>query len=251
MSENLNKVLQFLNNYKVETGCRGIVLGISGGKDSTVVAMLAKKVWGKNVFGVLMPNGEQADIEDSYKVVEALDLDYLRVNIGEAYKALLGEFVLGDDIDLLTAKAKTNIPPRLRMTALYAIAQSKGYRVAGTGNASERYIGWFTKWGDGACDFNPLANLTCSEVVDLGLELAEEFGIDPELIKKVPADGLTMRSDEDNFGFTYKDLDTIIRHGTAAVRIGWVSQEVFDKIEKLHAAAHHKLELPVTALAEN
>ena len=161
-------IINFLKKYKEDTGASGVVLGISGGKDSTVVAMLSTLVWGyDNVFGVIMPNGEQKDINDSIEVCETLDIPYTIVNIENSYKDILNQ-IHGVEI---TDKAKTNIAPRLRMTTLYAIAQSLGYRVIGTGNASERYIGWFTKFGDGGCDFNPIANLTCTEVIELGKEL--------------------------------------------------------------------------------
>ena len=167
------KIINWLNEYKETTNCKGVVLGISGGKDSTVVAMLSKLVFGDEVFGVIMPNGIQKDIDDAIKVCETLYINYRIVNINDAYKGLLDsiEYCPGLASLEITDKAKTNIPPRLRMTTLYAIAQTLGYRVIGTGNASERYIGWCTKFGDMACDLNPIAHLTCKEVIKLGLQL--------------------------------------------------------------------------------
>lgn len=246
MSKNLDQVLEFLENYKKKTNCRGVVIGISGGKDSTVVAMLAKKVWGDKVLGVLMPNGEQKDIKDSLQVVNTLGISYKIVNIGEAYNALLSAISASDNSLEITNKAKTNIPPRLRMTTLYAIGQSLGYRVIGTGNASEAFLGWFTKFGDGAYDFNPIADLTCTEVIELGLELAEEFALDSRLIAKAPADGLTGHSDEDNFGFTYKALDSYIKfhvHGDGELL---ATPEECEAIRLMHVLSEHKRRLPVT-----
>lgn len=245
----LREVLAWLEDYKKHTGCKGVVLGISGGKDSTTVAMLATKVWGRDVVGVLMPNGVQADIEDSRAVCDCLELRNITVNIGNAFGGLCDEInrqlaIHGAEI---TPKTKTNIPPRLRMTTLYAVAQSLGYRVIGTGNASEGYVGWTTKFGDGACDLNPLGNLTCSEVVALGTELAEEFGLPMKYVQKTPSDGLSDRSDEDNFGFTYRQLDAFMVDGCDAKIDGeLIPEEIREKIGAMHAMSAHKRALPRT-----
>lgn len=228
-----DRIIQWLEKYKKLTNCKGVVLGISGGKDSTVVAMLAKRVWGDNVVGVIMPNGTQKDIDDAIKVCQVLNIEYKIINIKETYDALLKDMPIK-----ISDKSKTNIPPRLRMTTLYAIAQTLGYRVIGTGNASERTIGWTTKWGDSAYDFNPIACLTCTEVVRLGIELAKEFGLDETLVNKKPADGLTGKSDEDNFGFTYKQLDDWILLGTSG------NYEIDDKIQFLRERGMHKQSMP-------
>ena len=242
-----DRILTWLNNYKTKTNCRGVVLGISGGKDSTVCAMLAKKIWGNNMLGIIMPNGIQKDIDDAIQVCKVLDIPYKIVNIEKTYNEIIKAIEYPEDfsdteIDFsystISDKAKTNIPPRLRMTALYAVAQTLGYRVMGTGNASERFIGWFTKWGDGAHDFNPLAHLRCSEVIELGLELCTEYNLPESLIIKKPADGLTGKSDEENFGFTYNQLDTYIEEYTSGNQIADL------KIEQLHKLAEHKLRMP-------
>jgi NAD+ synthase len=207
------------------------VLGISGGKDSTVVAMLAKKVWGNNVVGVLMPNGAQKDISDSFAIVNTLNIDYRVCDISAAYNAITALTTPSD-------KACTNIPPRLRMTVLYAIAQTLGYRVIGTGNASEAYVGWTTKWGDSAYDFNPIANLTCTEVMEVGKALAAEFGLPEKYVVKTPSDGLSGKSDEDNFGFTYDTLDFYIRGGG-------INADIAEKIDQMHKITEHKRNMPV------
>lgn len=227
------KIIDWLNEYKETTNARGVVLGISGGKDSTVVAMLSKLVFGDNVLGVIMPNGVQSDIDDAITVCEILNIDYKIINIKRTYDSLLGDMPV-----TISDKAKTNIAPRLRMTTLYAVGQTLGYRVIGTGNASERYIGWCTKFGDMGCDLNPIAHLTCHEVIDLGLSLCDEFNIPTELILKKPADGLTNMTDEENFGFTYAELDNFIKTGTS----GNIEKDY--KIDRLHFFSQHKIQLP-------
>lgn len=242
----LNGILKWLNEFKQQTSCRGVVLGVSGGKDSTVVAMLAKKVWGKNVLGVLMPNTVQSDIADSLDIVKTLGIDYRVVNIGAAYDALLcgverptedGTAHDYNRMSAVSAQAKTNIPPRLRMTVLYSIAQTLGYLVIGTGNASEKYIGWTTKWGDSAFDFNPIGNLTCTEVRAVGAILAKEFGLDLKYVQKTPADGLSGKSDEENFGFSYDILDSYIAGEE-------VETPVAERIARMHKASEHKRKMP-------
>lgn len=247
-SRNIKNTLNFLTWYKETQGCSGVVLGLSGGKDSTVVAMLAQAVWGENVFALLMPNDTQKDLGDAVNIANKLGLKHEICNIGKAYDALVEalEWTEGMDSDgmplpfrteiTISDKAKTNIPPRLRMTMLYAAAQSLGYRVIGTGNRSEGMIGWCTKFGDMACDLNPLAHLTCSEVIEMGKVLAEERGLDLKYIVKSPSDGLTRKTDEDNFGFTYAELDEKI-----------LCEEKFEgEMKKMHEGAFHKKRLPFT-----
>lgn len=239
----IKRILDWLEEYKYSTKCKGVVLGISGGKDSTVVAMLAKKVWADNVVGVLMPNGNQVDLDDAIKVVTALNLRHYTVNIGDIvntiFLAIDNELLSNKDCaNIISEKAATNVPPRVRMTILYAIAQTLGYRVIGTGNTSEAFIGWTTKWGDSAYDFNPIYHLSCSEVIEIGKELAPEFGLDIKLIEKSPADGLTGTTDEENFGFTYKELDSYMKDSRT------VEKDVGDKILKMHLESAHKRMMP-------
>lgn len=229
-----NQIIKWLEEYRDNTQCRGVVLGISGGKDSTTVAMLAKKVWGDNVVGIMMPDGGQVDLDDSVAICSSLNLRHALVNIGGAVTQILHSINASVPFVDVNQKAITNIPPRVRMTTLYAIAQTLGYRVIGTGNASEAYIGWTTKWGDSAYDLNPIAGLTCGEVVEVGLDLAQEFGLDEKYIVKQPSDGLTGMSDEDNFGFTYAELDDFING------IKPVSPDTYKKIVAMHAKTAHK-----------
>lgn len=234
MSDKLDKILTWLKDFKEKNNVKGVVLGLSGGKDSTVVAMLSKKVWDDDVIAVLMPNGIQPDLDDSHNIVRQLNLNWSCVDIGEAFEDLINEIEI--DNPRVSEKSKTNIAPRLRMTTLYAIAQTLGYLVIGTGNRSESYIGWTTKFGDSACDFNPIAHLTCSEVIEIGLELAKEFNLDEEYIVKKPSDGLTMKSDEDNFGFTYDELDNYLMNGVEGSNI--------EKINNMHKWSEHKRKMP-------
>ena len=238
-SKRLTEIIDWLQDYKFRTNCKGVVLGISGGKDSTTVAMLAKKVWGDNVIGVMMPDGEQRDLADSVSVCGLIGIRSALVDIGPSVTDIVGSINSSVPFVDVSQKAITNIAPRVRMTTLYAIAQSVGYRVIGTGNASEAYIGWTTKWGDSAYDLNPIYHLTCSEVVELGKELAAEFGLPESLIVKAPSDGLTGRTDEDNFGFSYETLDRWMTD------MDGVSFEDARKIQEMHAASAHKRCMPL------
>lgn len=240
MKYKLEKIISWLEDYKNTSNCKGVVVGISGGKDSTVVAMLAKKVWGDSVVGVMMPDGEQRDIADSVAVCSALGIRHAMVNIGSTVDSLVKTINASVGFTDISQKAITNVPPRIRMTTLYAIAQSIGYRVIGTGNASEAFIGWTTKWGDSAYDLNPIYHLTCTEVVEIGKILAEEFGLDTRYITKSPSDGLTGRTDEDNFGFTYEQLDRVIQ-GDHSVDV-----KTEEKIMALWNASRHKTRKPYT-----
>jgi NAD+ synthase len=228
------EVISWLHTRK-DSGCRGVVLGLSGGKDSTVVAMLAKQVWGDNVYALIMPNGSQKDINDAIAIAEKLQLKYNICDIENMYH---GYWECAKNKFGYSVKAFSNVTPRIRMTLLYAAAQSLGYQVIGTGNASERYIGWCTKFGDMGCDFNPIGHLVCREVVALGELLAYMYDLPREYIVKTPADGLTGRSDEENFGFRYEELDDYITCGTSG------DPRIDEEIERLHKAAMHKLVMP-------
>lgn len=231
MSEKLDKIIRWMEDFKIKNKVNGVVLGLSGGKDSTVVAMLAKKVFGNNVLAVSMPNGVQSDITDVQAIITSLSLNAVTINIKNTFDQLIYDTHM-----TISDKAKTNIAPRIRMTILYSIAQSYGYLVIGTGNKSEAMIGWTTKFGDSACDFNPIGHLTCREVVEIGKELAAEFDLDEGFIVKKPADGLTSKTDEDNFGFTYDELDNYLLYNIEGPNI--------TKIKNMIACAEHKRKMP-------
>lgn len=227
------EIISWLQARK-DSGCRGVVLGLSGGKDSTVVAMLAKEVWGDNVVAVIMPNQKHKDVIDAIDIARTLKIDKYYLPINNIYEQFTQECLFTDE------KAWSNVAPRIRMTMLYLFAQSLGYWVIGTGNLSERYIGWCTKFGDMGCDFNPIAHLTCREVVQLGMLLADKYQLPRKYISKAPEDGITGKTDEENFGFTYEQLDDYITCGTSG------DPRVDEEIERLHRTAQHKLVMPAT-----
>ena len=197
-------------------GCNAVI-GISGGKDSSVVAALCVEALGKDrVIGILMPNGIQIDIDDSIKVTEHLGIKYTAINICTACAGILNNI---DDMFVperdgyeeikISEQTKINLPPRIRMATLYAVSQSVNGRVANTCNLSEDWVGYSTRWGDSVGDFSPLTNLTSEEVVAIG----DALGLPYELTHKVPSDGLCGKTDEDNLGFTYAVLNKYIRTG--------------------------------------
>ncbi len=208
-----DQVVQWIRDWFEENGpgCNA-VLGISGGKDSSVVAALCAEALGKDhVIGVTMPNSVQPDIADSMKIIEHLGIRHCSVNIGDTYQTLMQAVkeqlaTLGADV---CRQTEINMPPRLRMTTVYAISQSMNGRVANTCNLSEDWVGYSTRYGDAAGDFAPLGGLTVQEVKAIGREL----GLPLDLVEKTPSDGLTGKSDEDNLGFTYATLDRYIRTG--------------------------------------
>ena len=190
------------------------VIGISGGKDSTIVAALCARAIGKErIFGVLMPNGDQKDISDSIRVCKSLDIPYITINIRDYYEGV-AELTLealnemDSSIKELSEQTKINLAPRLRMTTLYAVSQTVGGRVVNTSNKSESMTGYFTRWGDELGDVKPLINLTKNEVVAIGLTMTE---IPRELVEKAPSDGLTGKTDEEKIGFSYDALDNYLR----------------------------------------
>ena len=208
-----DQVVQWIKDWFEENGpgCNAVV-GVSGGKDSSVVSALCAEALGKDrVIGVTMPNGVQPDIDDSMKLIRHLGIRHCQVNIGETYNALMAEVekqlqTLDTEVSRQTV---INMPPRLRMTTLYAVSQSLNGRVANTCNLSEDWVGYSTRYGDAAGDFSPLGGLTVQEVIAIGKVL----GLPIELVEKTPSDGLTGKSDEDNLGFTYAVLDRYIRTG--------------------------------------
>ena len=219
--------MYFAQNASSETKA---VIGISGGKDSSIVAALCVAALGKErVLGVMMPQGEQHDIGISHALCEYLGIDNVVINIENAVDNLYAE-IKKTGLQLNTV-ATFNTPARLRMTSLYAVSAMVGGRVANTCNYSEDYIGYATKFGDGAGDFSPLSNLTVSEVKEIGREL----NLPSMFVDKTPIDGLCGKTDEDNLGFTYATLDHYINEGVCD------DLRVKAKIDDLHQKNIHKI----------
>lgn len=220
-------------------GCSA-VLGISGGKDSSVVAALCTEALGRErVVGVLMPNGEQFDIDVSKALVEHLGIRSVVVNIHDAFQGMMTQ--LNACLDEVSPQTVQNLPPRLRMSAVYAVSQSVNGRVANTCNLSEDWVGYSTRYGDSVGDFSPLSKLTVQEVKAVGRAL----GLPELFVEKTPIDGLCGRTDEDNLGFTYAVLDRYIRTGLCE------DNATRERIDRLHRINQFKLQLmPIFPLAE-
>lgn len=204
-----NDIVKWIQDWFEENGpgCNA-VLGISGGKDSSVVAALCAEALGKDrVIGVLMPNGEQFDIDVSKALCEHLGIRSVVINIKDCFDGLMGQ--LEKELPEVTPQTVQNIPPRLRMATVYAVAQSNNGRVANTCNLSEDWVGYSTRYGDSVGDFSPLSFITVQEVKAIGRVL----GLPEMFVEKVPIDGLCGKTDEDNLGFTYAVLDRYIRTG--------------------------------------
>lgn len=203
-----NQCVAWIQKFFEENGpgCNAIV-GISGGKDSSVAAAICVEALGRDrVIGVLMPCGQQHDIDAAYALVQHLGIRYYEINIQDAVKGLEAQIEAAVP---MTKQAHTNLPARIRMTTLYAVGQSMNGRVVNTCNLSEDWVGYSTRYGDAAGDFSPLCNLTVQEVKELGRLL----GLPGFLVDKTPIDGLSGKTDEDNLGFTYAELDRYIRTG--------------------------------------
>ena len=220
-----NECVEWIREFFEENGrgCNAVV-GISGGKDSSVAAALCVEALGKDrVIGVLMPCGVQPDIDSAELLVSHLANKHYVVNVKAAVDGLTPALPFE-----LSTQTRTNIPPRVRMTALYAVAQSHNGRVVNTCNLSEDWVGYSTRYGDAAGDFSPLSGLTVTEVKAIGRAL----GLPDCLVDKVPSDGLCGKTDEDNLGFTYAELDRYIRTG-----------EIDDADKKANIDRRHRLNL--------
>ncbi len=224
-------IVSWIAGWFEENGpdCKAVV-GLSGGKDSSVVAALCVEALGRDrVLGVMMPKGEQFDIDVSHALVEHLGIEGIVMNIQDAYTGIEKEMeaVFGE----MSTQTRTNLPPRLRMTMLYAVSQTVNGRVANTCNLSEDWVGYNTRYGDSAGDFSPLSRLTVQEVKAVGRAL----GLPSMFVDKVPIDGLQSKTDEENLGFTYEVLDRYIREGICE------DEEIRKKIDRKHETNLFKL----------
>lgn len=244
-----NEIVQWIRDYFEKNGPKcDAVIGISGGKDSSVCAALLAEALGKDrVIGVMMPNGVQSDISDSQEIVDLLGIKNVTVNIKAGMDGLskaVNDALAEAGMPGLSRDSMINMPPRLRMSTLYSIAQAcpNGGRVANTCNRSEDYIGYSTKYGDAAGDFSPLSNLLVHEVIQIG----EVLGVPERLTRKAPSDGLSGMTDEDKIGFTYAVLDHYVLTGECE------DEEIKKKIDRMHVLNLHKLQLmPAFELKEH
>ena len=227
-----NECVEWIRDFFEKNGkdCNAVI-GISGGKDSSIAAALCVEALGKDrVIGVLMPQGQQHDIDMAELLVNHLGIKHYVVNIKAAVESLVAS--MPEELEL-TAQTKQNLPPRIRMSTLYAVSQSCNGRVCNTCNLSEDWVGYSTRYGDAAGDFSPMSYLTVTEVKEIGRLL----GLPDVLVDKTPIDGLCGKTDEENLGFTYAELDVYIRTG-----------EIEDKakkeiIDRKHAMNLFKLQL--------
>ncbi|MBQ4568469.1 MAG: NAD(+) synthase [Ruminococcus sp.] len=227
-----DECVQWIRDFFLENGpdCNA-VLGISGGKDSSVAAALCVEALGKDrVVGVLMPCGVQQDIDAAYMLVKHLGIKHFEINIKDAVEGIKN--AVPEELSL-TAQSLTNLPARIRMATVYAVSQSMNGRVVNTCNLSEDWVGYSTRYGDAAGDFSPMCHLTVTEVKAIGRLL----GLPDALVDKTPIDGLSGKTDEDNLGFTYAVLDRYIRTGEIE------DEKTKELIDRKHKANLFKLQL--------
>ncbi|MBO4359730.1 MAG: NAD(+) synthase [Eubacteriaceae bacterium] len=227
----------YIRRMLEKTGAKGLVFGNSGGKDSALVGILCRRAC-ENTTGIMMPceskRNYSEDLADAGDLAEKFGINTVTVDITDVKRAMISAF--GDAGITLGADASSNINPRLRMSVLYAYARENGCLVAGTGNACERFVGYFTKWGDGACDFNPIGDLSVSEIY----ELLEYLGAPENIIKKAPSAALIEgQTDEGDMGVTYDEITAYMQNGAGAV-----SGNAARIIGRMHSAASHKLSMP-------
>lgn len=239
-----DKLVEMIRSFTASCGVSRVVLWISGGKDSTVAAALCARALGaENVYGIMLPDGIQTDINDSWAVCRALGIQARTVNIGPMHRALMAAaqenlkyyiFPGGEAIPT-ERESDINVGPRLRMTTLRYIAQALGAFLCGTGNLSERTVGYCTKDGDTSSDFNPLGALTSKEVVAVWLTMEE---LPRHLVEKPPSDGLSGKTDEERLGVTYQQIHYLIRQGSSG------DKDVDAAIELKWESSAHKRRLP-------
>ena len=220
-----NYLVKWLKNEVDKTGSKGVIIGISGGIDSALVASIAKDAFPHNSFGVIMPiSNRPNDQVDGIELCETINLDYTIIELKREYELMSEKLKLSNNL------TKANLQARLRMTTLYALAQEKKYLVLGTDNYAEYYLGYFTKYGDGGCDLLPIAHLQKSEV----FKISELLKLPSSIINKAPSAGLwDNQEDEEELGFTYNDFESFIKNKK-------LDNEIVTKIIKQHQSTQHK-----------
>ena len=234
LKNEMEKAIAWIKEYVEKTKAKGVVIGNSGGKDSAVVLAMATKALGKEkVLAISMPcNSISGDFEDARLVADTFGVKFLKIDLTSTYRELEKEISLTKK---LTEEAKINIKPRLRMMSLYAIAQTLNYLVIGTGNLCERMVGYTTKWGDSACDFNPIGNFTVKEVLAIGKLL----NVPEEILSKAPNDGLGGLTDEEKMGIKYSQIEEMIEEGNTEEN---AKKEILKRYE---LSKHKRAEVPI------
>jgi len=235
MNDKIIEIIDWLRGYNEKTSTDGFVLGLSGGIDSALVAALCEKANPGKTIGVIMPcHSDPQDAEDAYLVAEKIGLKTVEVNLDETYDVFFKELSL--HVSGESKLSQANIKPRLRMTTLYYYSNYYNKLVVGTGNRDERYVGYFTKWGDGAADIMPITHLSKQEVYDY----SKQLDIPEKIINKAPSAGLwANQTDEKEMGFSYKMIDDFINGKEVPLNIK-------EKIKKMHSSSRHKFSLPAT-----
>ena len=235
IEQEVDNIVCWIKKYIEKAEANGVVVGNSGGKDSaTVIALITKAIGKEKVITIAMPcNSIDKDLEDAKAVSTKFEVPMLEVELTNVYneleKVVNNELVNKNIVDEISEEGKINIKPRLRMTTLYSVAQTLNYLVAGTGNKCETFVGYTTKWGDSASDFNPIANYTVEEVIQIGKYL----GVPEQVIKKAPNDGLGGKTDEEKMGVTYKQISEYIETNKT-------DEEAMRKIEAMNKKSEHK-----------
>lgn len=230
------KAINWIKEFVKSSGAEGVVVGNSGGKDSATVIAMATRALGKDkVLTIAMPcNSIKEDLEDAKLVSMTFDVPLLEIDLSDSYNTFertINNSLKGIDKELVN-EAKVNSKPRFRMTTLYSVAQSMNYLVIGTGNLCEQMVGYTTKWGDNASDFNPIGNFTVREVLAIGKYL----GVPDRIINKAPSDGLGSKTDEEKMGVTYDQIEEYIETGKT-------SEEAMLVIERKNRVSKHKRSL--------
>ena len=233
----VENIINFIKNYYSKFNFKGVVIGISGGKDSAVVSGLFSLALGKeNVIGLTMPcYSKEEDKNDAKIVANHFGFDLYDIDLTEIFNLFKKKLVNFKNIDDYAYNSDINLKPRLRMNTLYYIASlfsskyQKGYLVAGCGNKSEKFVGYTTKWGDNASDIEILSDFTVNEVIKIG----EYIGVPKKILYKIPNDGLSDMSDEEKLGFTYDEIERVIYNKS-------IDNDVKNKIIKQHNDNLHK-----------
>ncbi len=237
-----NNIINFIKNYYKENNLKGVVLGISGGKDSAIVAALFSEAIGpENVLGVTLPcHSEKTDKSDAIKVAEKYGFELINLDLTNVFDEFQNEvYKLGNFTEKELKNSTINLKPRLRMSSVYYLAalysELKGgtYIVAGTSNKCELFVGYFTKGGDSTHDISVINDYTVDEVIKIG----EYLEVPNEVLYKTPSDGLSNQTDEDKLGVKYKDIAKYMNNEE-------LDEETKKKIEKLHKNASHKFNIP-------